>query len=110
MKRTKQIAQQNIVRADRGKGRKRQDQYLLPATFLLLGVECAVGPQKTPANPRDGPDQIGKQNRPDAFEAAKPDEHGGHQEQKNKKQNTGCAEKRRMGLVRSEEHTSELQS
>ena len=99
MKRAEKIAQQNIVRADGGKGRKRQDHHLLPAAFLLPGVECAVGPQKAPANPREGPDQIGEQNRPDAFETAKPDEHGGHQEQKNKEQYTGCAEKCRVRLV-----------
>src|SRR5216684_4943532 len=99
MKRAKQIAQQNIVRADRRKRGERQDHHLLPAAFALFGVECAVGPQKTPPNPREGPDQIDKQNRPDALETAKPDEHGGHQEQEHKEQYTGCAEKRRMGLV-----------
>src|SRR6266849_6231440 len=99
MKRTKQIAQQNIVRPDRRKRRKRQDHHLLPAAFLLFGVECAVGTQKTPANPRERPDQIGKQNRPDALETAKPDEQGGHQEQKSKEQYTGCPEKHRAGLV-----------
>src|SRR5216684_8994991 len=99
MKRAKQIAQQNIVRADRRKRGERQDHHLLPAAFLLFGVERAVGPKEAPANPCEGPDQIGKQNRPDALETTEPDEHGDQQEQKNKEKTTRVAKKARMGFV-----------
>src|SRR5260370_8353628 len=99
MKGTKQIAQQNIVRADRRKSGKRQHHHLLPATFALFGVECAVGPQKTPPNPREGPDQIDKQNRPHALETAKPYEQGGHHEKQNKEQSTRCAQQSRLALL-----------
>src|SRR5260370_7392278 len=93
MKRTKQVAQQNIVRSDRRKRRKHQDHHLLPAAFLLCGVECAMCPQKTPGNPRERPDQIGKQNRPDSLEAAKPHERGSYPEQKKKEKYTHYPDK-----------------
>jgi len=88
VKGTEQISQENIVCADRRKGRKSQGHHLLPAAFLVLGIERLMGPQKTPANPGEGPDQVCEQNRPDALKSPEANERRRDQEQESKEEKT----------------------